>query len=358
MNYNIRRIDRNTARIVFEYNNSQFSSKFLQIWRLRKMQDGQISRAKGIVLGQDARQTLALISKVSHGDTLVIFQKMPKNNLGFLYIFKISKTLEPIAGRVEKLREVGAALMFDQIKIDDDTCSSIEDRDLKVLLRNRTPEWIRSIIDAQLDYWRERNPRRFLNVAPQNRVSENLQLLVYLDPERSLSEFQAMLSRTQLLTCIRKSPSAGMRFAFESVPRKLRKLHLIAHADYLVENHLKLLTNSELRACATASPKKAFLARGKMPPRQQAIIVAHTYGVVWHTLLGKSRSDFRGEAIESMTQFPEEWLCGRKDGFQEIFRKLRNLLGIVLEPCEIGKLFDEMSPQGRSELVKYISIHV
>lgn len=358
MNYNKRQINRTTARIVFQYDDKRYPTKFLKIWSIRKNYDGSISRAEGIVLGPNRHHTRALVVKVKQGDTIVIFQQTPQNNLGFLSEFKISETFEPITGNVERLREMGAALLFEQIRIDNDPSSRIEELDLKLLFQSRNPEWMIRIMSEQLNYWRDRSARKFLNVAPRNIVIENLRLLVHYNPRWALEEFKALLTREQVLTCIRKDPSAGMNFAFESIPRKLRKLHLLAHANHLLENCLELLTNSELRVCAKAAPRTAFLVRDQMPPRRRSIILARSFGVVWHTLIGTPRSNFRKEAIESLSEFPQEWLDASGNGFEEIFRKLEHLLGIMLEPFEIQRLLVKMNLRGQSELAKYISSHV
>ncbi len=358
MKHNTRKISRDSARITFELDDKRFPTRFLKIWRIRKHNDTSVSRAEGIVIGENRYAPRALIVKVLRGDAVVICQQTPHNQIAFLHEYKISETFEPLVGNIHRLKAIGAAMLFDRIEIDKDRNSGIREIDLKLLFRSSHPIWMESLVSDYLEYQREHAVKTFLNIAPHCRVLQDLQLLVSYDPLRALRDHKSLLTKVQLATCIRKDPSAGMRYAFECVPRTRRKIHLREHANHLLKNHLHLLTNSELKICSNASPKAAFLLRGQVPPRQHSIILARSYGVVWHTLIGEARKPFHKETFRSLATYPEEWLAESKNGFEEIFRKLKHLLGINFRPSEFRRLLKNMPPRGQKALAKYIGSNV
>ncbi len=146
-----------------------------------------------------------------------------------------------------------------------------------------------------------------------------------------------------------------MRVAFDSVPRRVRRKHLPSHATYLLDNHLQQLTNQELRICSKTVPMSAFTLRCLVPPRRHAIMLAHSYGVVWHTLFGDARTPFRDEVLDSLARYPDEWLSANEKGFKGIFRKLSSLSGIRLKPLEFQSLLKQIAPRGRQDLAEYIA---
>lgn len=129
----------------------------------------------------------------------------------------------------------------------------------------------------------------------------------------------------------------------------------ISQVTHMLENHLHQLTDTELRICARITPKTSFMLRHLVPPRQHAIMLAHSYGVAWFTIFGDAHHSFREETIESLTRYPEEWLAVSQNGFEGIFRKLSHQLGFRLETFEIQCLLKRISPGGRQALIHYIT---
>lgn len=321
-------------------------------------QKRHLLRTQGIVLGQNAHYNRALVIKVKRGDTIIILQKAPCDMIGFLHVFKINENFEPVSGNVRPLKEAGAASKFSQIEIDYGPDAHMDDLDLRILYRSQHPKWMRDTMEEQIIYWREHSMRKYLSVAPQDKIIPDLKILVHKDPLRALRDYKILLTESQIATCVRKDPHGGMLHAFEKVPRRLRKAHLAAHARHLLENHLHQLTNAELRICTAASPKEAFLRRDQLALRQHSIVLARSYGVVWHTLIGDARKGFRDEALQSLTQFPEEWMRVSTNGLDEIFNRMRHLLGIVFDPMEIRTLLNKMPPRGKSLLASYVASRV
>ncbi len=354
MKHSIRKISRHTAHIAFEIVDKIHPTGSLKIWRIHTDTDGSVSRAEGKLLGENPKEPRAAIVKVRRGDLVIIYQRISSGGMEPLQKFTISGNFEPLIKECHLPGEPGV-LPFDRIVMDDDRNSNFDTSDLKILFRRRRPEWLQYLMDDQLECWRDHTAPLFLGIAPHHLLVKNIELLVTHDPHRALRDYKSLLNRGQLQRCIREQPSAAMRLAFENVPRALRKKHLASHATYLLDNHLQQLTNSELRICSKKDPKTAFKLRSIVAPRRHAIMLAHSYGVVWHTLFGDDRAPFRDETLDSLARYPDEWLAVNEKGFKGIFSKLSNLLGIRLEPVEFQSLVKQMAPRGRQALAEYIA---
>lgn len=354
MNYNIRKTSQRTARLAFQILDEKCPTRFLKIWRIRKNPDSSISRAEGITIGENPNNSRAMVVMVRRGDVVVIVQQMPGDRACFLRHCKIAASFAPIAEDHRKLKERNAGALFENIEIESDRSSGLRETELRLLFGSRSPTWLHEIVEKQLDHYREHSVKDYLKLAPNHRIISELQLVVNYDSLRSLRDYKKHLTDAQIKRCIRKDPTAGMRYAFESVPRTLRRKHLVTHATHLLTNHLHQLTAAELRTCSKKSPQTAFLVRDRLTLRLRSIILARTYGVAWHTLIGDARFPFRDEILLSLTRHPEEWLAVAKNGFEEIFRRLSNLLDINLEHPEFEKLINDIEPQGKKALAEYI----
>jgi len=354
MKHSIKKISHHNARIAFEIEDKVHPTGSVKVWQIRKKTDGSTTRAAGIILGEDPKAPRAAIVKVRRGDIVVIYHRTSSNRLKPLQKFNISGSFELL---IEECQPPGVPIVlpFEQIPRDDDRKSNFDTCDLKLLYSRRQPEWLQRIMDDQLECWRDHTAPLFLRIAPHRLLIQNMELLVIHDPYRALLDYKDRLNKEQLARCIKAQPSAAMRVAFDSVPRRVRRKHLASHATYLLDNHLQQLTNSELRICSKKDPKTAFKLRSIVPPRRHAIMLAHSYGVVWHTLFGDDRTPFRDEALGSLSRYPDEWLSGNEKGFKGIFRKLSSLSGIRLKPLEFQSLLKQIAPRGRQALAEYIA---
>ena len=87
-------------------------------------------------------------------------------------------------------------------------------------------------------------------------------------------------------------------------------------------------------------------------------MLASAYTIAWIRNHRTSKVDLRREIFDSLLQYPEEWLKSNPKGFQSIFKRLQNLLGICFGSAELTVLLKRMTPKGRMALSQYISSHI
>ena len=357
MNYCIRRIDTQTARIAFELTPTLPTEACFEILRIRTQQGSSVSQPDGVLLQSNELGVDTVVVNAEVGDMIVIRHKSDGEVTAPDQCYRIGASFVPRPIEASKLQFPNLMLAppASRIETEDGRVIHFEDHDLKALFRGKHPEWLQEIVEAQLCHWREYAPATYVRLAPREWLHRDVFLVAIHDPYRALLDFKDRLTQDQLAFAIRRLPSAAVRFAFDKIPRKLRSKYLSEHANYILENNLQHLANSELRICSWKDPLTAFKLRSSVLPRRSAIILSSTYTVAWIGNHGAARLDLRQEILSSLLEFPEEWLKSNTKGLEFVFKKLKSLLGIQFDDAELRLMLKGMHPKGREALSRFIA---
>lgn len=360
MNHNIRKINQHEARVAFELNHPSVASEPTEVWRIRHHQETPVSMPEGIILESNHQKTRAVVVNARPGDIVVIRHKAGNENMAPYQCYLIGDTFEPrlIENSALPFQSVGIAPPACRIETDDGRVIHYNETDLKKLLRGTHPRWMQEYVDGQLLRWRDHAPAAFVRLAPREWLAREVILVAIHDPYRALCDYSDRLTESQIEFCLRRLSGDAARLLFECIPRKSRSKHLKEHANYILENHLHQLSDAELRRCSWSDPLTAFKIRHSVAPRRSAIMLASSYTIAWIRSRHISRVNLRKEIFASLHQYPEVWLKSNPKGFQSIFKRLENLLGICFGSAELTVLLQHMTPKGRMALSQYISSRI
>lgn len=357
MNYCIRRTATQTARIAFELTPPLPTEAHFEILRIRTQVGSSVSQPDGILLRCPDLGVDAVVVNAEVGDMIVIRRKTDDERSAPHQCYRIGASFLPRLIDASKLQFSNLMLVppASRIETEDGRVIHFKDHDLKNLFRGKHPGWLQAIIEAQLRQWREYAPATYVRLAPREWLHRDVFLVAIHDPYRALMDFKDRLTQDQLSFAIRRLPSAAVRFAFDKIPRKLRSKYLREHATYILENNLQHLSNTELRTCSWKDALTAFKIRGSVLPRRSAIMLSSTYTVAWIGNHGVARLELRQEILNSLLEFPDEWLKSNTKGLEFVFMKLKSLLGIQFDDAELRLMLKTMPPKGRTALSNYIS---
>ncbi len=360
MKITIRKTSPHDARVAFEIPLPSGTSAPMEVWRIRSNQDSAVSVPNGIILENDQRSTMAVVVHVSRGDIVVVRQKVGLGTVDPCLYYRIADSYQPccIVGPDFHHQNLVIGSSPCCIEVDGARPIFMEEADLKELFQENHPRWLQEFVDGQLLQWREHSPAFYVRFAPSERLERDVSLVAIHDPHRALMDYRDRLTWEHFEFCIRRLPVAAVKFAFDRIPQELRKTYLKDHATYILENHLDHLSNTELRTCSWGSPITAFKIRQFLSPRRSAILLSSSYTVAWIGNLDGSGPAFRKEVFDSLSQYPDEWLKSNQKGFESIFKRLRNLLGISFDDLELHEMLEKMAPKYRRVFAGHLAQHI
>jgi len=360
MNHNIRKISQHDVRVAFELTHPIAASDPMEVWQIRFHQESPVSRPQGLILESNHQKTRAVVVNARPGDIVVIRHKAGNENMAPYQCYLIGDTLEPrlIENSSLPFQSVAIAPPASRIETDDGRVIHYNEHDLKKLLQGKHPRWLQEYVDGQLRRWRDHAPATFVRLAPQEWLAREVILVAIYDPYLALCDYRDSLTQNQLEFCLRRLSGDAARYLFGQIPRKLRSQHLKEHANYILENHLHQLSDAELRRCSWSDPLTAFKIRHSVAPRRSAIMLASSYTIAWIRNHRNPRETLRREILNSLLQYPDEWLKSNPKGFESIFKRLDSLLGISFGSAQLIDLLQQMAPKGRCALSRYISSRI
>ena len=354
-----KQLDSGTARVVFEYTEGFHTWRKLSIHRISFSGLGGPAISRGAVLGRDVGEPSALILDVRQRDLVVIRSRERKESAFTCRYFRIGHDWVPrrldLACASYWQQEV-----IDQVEICDiDADRQVDSCDLVLMefLAESHPAWLDDILSRQVEHWRQNRLERFLRLAPSKATSDEIALCIINYPLIALAHFKNCLSRRQTKSCVRRSLRGAVMHAFEELSPALVNKAVVDHPHEMIRYAAHKLTDSQLLECAQCAPYAAFQCRSGMPPARRAAMLAisYPYCAVYYY---RKPAALRLEFIDSITNHPPAWLFFHNQSYSELFRCLRNRLGLIMTVSDLQELMKGTPEEYHQPLLIHIAGHI
>ena len=311
----------------------------------------------GTAIGHEEGKTCALIVHVHVGDLIGIKERHAGvMNLAWRY-YQISQSLQPIALDLPS-RRLYSHECAEILKCNDTSTLDrfdMGDHSLRLFFAQKHPEWLRVIADRQILQWQCNNPDTFFLLAPQALVEREIPRCIEVAPFAALARYKHRLNKTQLASCILRSPKGAVKYATDEIPPLLREVFLIDHAQEAIEFAANKLTDNELKLCAFVDSFAAFRCRGMMPPNRRAIMLANSYRFAFIANYGGSLADLQNEIRTSLIESAEQWLACHPSGFDGILKGLEQHVEMYFDHATLKAMLEEMGPERGQPLADHIA---
>jgi len=354
MKYHYRRTTRHTVRLAFELTNP-YHNQPQQVWRIRDDEGIHCFKHEGIVLEHPGNQTRVAVVNVCPGDKVMVIHRPGNTGTPPHQGYRIAKTFEPIPvdNITRFLSNMSIETRASLIEMPEGVEMHFDKAELQLFMRAKHPKWLADHVYETLRSWRGQAPNTYVNHAPREWLDPDILILAAYAPQRALTDFRHRLTPEVEASCIRRLALPETDPLLGDLPSQ--SFRLKRNATYVLRNHLHALSNVELRRCAKADPVTAYRLRHLLTDgRRAAILFATSFGVAWHTDRHTLGPAIREEILDSLTQYPEEWLKSTT-GFPYIFGRLNHLLGISFDAKAITSMLRQMAPAGRGPLRAYIA---
>lgn len=354
----ILRIEGESALFAFQSGPILHSKITPRINRFYQQEQCYSPKDCGSVIGYGVAPHCALMIKACEGDVVAIAQRTLGGSSTLWSFFRVGKDFEVLALKT-KNRKLSYKEINGILKIDSRYSKPliVESEDIEFLYSEKQPDWLESILESQLEHWHRNAPYNYYKYTRCQLSGKEIQRCVDHAPYVALTKWKSKLTEAQLQQAIRSSPSGAVRYAIDAIPVSLRAEYLRKNpSDALMSAHK--LTDDELTICATEDFRTAFKIRSQLPPRRKAILLANTYTNSWDKQKNCHLDHFREEVLESIKEFPWEWMTTHSSNFECFVNGLRIHLSLELEPRIILLLLNNVSASDRKEIGKYISAHI
>lgn len=359
MNYNLnyRRISRHNVRLAFELS-IPHSLQPHYLWRIRFTNGALSVKREGIVLDCPDIKSRVAVANVRPGDVVMIaHSKDAKESLSYTGYHISEKFIpNPIQCAHDLFTQASVITQASEIASQFGIDWYYDQSDLRLLFHSQHPSWLQRYVDATLQSWRYQSLDTYLNNAPRKWLEDDLLLLAVQDPQRALADFSGKLTTKLREDCIRNLGIPESELQDKSLPVNQRPINWISKATYALRNHLHELSDQTLRNCAIADPVTAYRLRNRVTDdRRAAILLSRSYGLAWHTDRHTRGPLFRREILDSISNFPDEWIDASGCGLSYIFKRLKSLLDIQFETEEFIEMLRNIAPVGRRPLAHYLA---
>ena len=356
MNYTYHPIDEQTGRIVFEtrhpYNSK--NKPLVATMNSHAYKDGFLAR--GLSIGAEKGLHHAMLIFVERRDVIVVHEMAPGRRAFTRTYFRVEDNFQPQNLNLPD-RELTST---EWLKLVEDQERVEFNQDLaNVRLRNfmsdgSHPYWLARCVGRQVAQWRAHNPEALLRFAPGSLREGEILEWVQNAPALALEHLKERLSQSQLAQCVSDCPDAAIQFAFEHLTTSQLADAVIKTPKILLEHAADKVTHDVLRQCADAAPCAAFFARVKMPPAEKSILLARSYKHCWQAKFGIAEIDMHEELLDSMFDYPDEWLLTHHHSCALILKNLSHYHKLVFLPEHLLRLVEVM-PSQRGYLVKALA---
>ncbi len=183
---------------------------------------------------------------------------------------------------------------------------------------------------------------------------DDLWRCVRATPSQALRRFGAKLSRTQREICCREAPRAAAAYALASLGTTARRRAIDDFPEDVLRNASLHLTATELIALATKCPPAVFKCYRCMPGIQRALALS--------VALNQRRGYFpdrvalsKGLLLESLVEFPAEWLVGAGGNFENVLSVWADRLGWILNGKEMMEIQQRLPSSYQVDFTKAIA---
>ena len=252
----------------------------------------------------------------------------------------------------DKIREINV-----QIQNHSSEPLTVEEADLEFLFAQEWPEWLVPILTAQLRFWRQHHVEHFYHYTPWEMTRDDVWRCVQATPTQAIRRFWSLLSRSQREICCKNAPQAAAAYAFESLDSFTRRRALEDYPEEILRNASLHLTDAELIALATRRPLSVFKCYRCMPARQRALALSAAL---------KQRRGYPSERLyliddfvmESLVEFPQEWLAGSGGSFDAILASCAERLGWIPDGAEMMGIHQRLDPAYQADFRKAFALRV
>lgn len=335
MKYTHQQIDETTGRIAFQSrphsNGPGYQPAIARIY-FNLVKDPVA--VPGFILGSNDGSRCALIVEVQRRDLIIIKENVSGTASPIRSFYRVDDNFEPLALDFPD-REPTYEEWFSLIEIygaGDIGQASVDDGIRAVMADSHHPDWLAEIVASQLARWRKEEPELLFRFAPTSLADDEIPGCVAEAPQVALAYLMDRLTDAQLARCINACPAAAIRLAFGKMTPLQIQQAVLTHPKDLLQHAAGQLSNAQLRTCAVAAPYDAFCLRLAMPAEQSAILLARSFDSSWMAKFGHPDPDLHVEILNSLMDYPDEWLACHANDCALIFRKLRQHVKLEITP--------------------------
>lgn len=359
MKYTHQQIDETTGRIAFLFRQPSGNRGYQPtIDRIHFNLVKDPVSVPGFILRSDNGSRCALIVAVQRRDLIVIKENVSGTASPIRSFYRVDDNFEPQALDFPD-REPTYEEWFSLIEIygaGDIGQASADDGIRAVMADSNHPDWLAEIVASQLARWRKEEPELLFRFAPTSLADGEIPRCVAEAPEVALAYLQGRLSGSQLARCIDACPKDAIRLAFGRMTPLQIQDAVENHPKELLAHAAGQLSNAQLRTCAVAAPYDAFCLRSAMPAEQSAILLARSFDSSWIAKFGHPDPDLHVEILNSLMDFPEEWLGCHANDCELIFKKLWRHVQLKITPKQMLVLLRVMPEDQYPFLLESIAV--
>ena len=356
MKHTCKPLDSTTARIAFQHPEGYHTWRKLSIYRISFYGTGSPVVSQGAVLGRDVGKPSALILDVHQRDLVVIRARDQKDGNFICQYFRIGRDWKP-----RRLDLTCSHYSHQQVVDLIEICDIASDRQvdssdwiLMDFLTETHPTWLNEILSRQIEHWHLNKLERFFSLAPSRATYAEIRICTNAYPALALAQYKHLLSRRQIKSGVRKSLRGAVMHAFEELSPSHVEKAVVDHPHEMIRYAAHRLTDSQLERCAQLAPYAAFDSRSGMSAARQAAMLAISYpycAIIYYN----SRPALRSEFIQSITMHPKAWLSFHNQSYSELFRCLRNRLGLNLTASELRGIMKEAPEEYHQSIMDHIA---
>lgn len=244
------------------------------------------------------------------GDLIEIVEYDDFINQRLVYYYRVSKEFSLVRvrsknailsdQRLEKLLSKSNYIPTPPIKYDDTA--------LQTALEDKHQKWLVEIIEQQVEFWRENNPKILWRLMPSQVSDNEIEKIVSDAPFLALKNFKNRLTRDQVSNCMKNCPKGAIRFAFEEMENVYLHDAIYRYSDILILAAADKLDEETLAHCININYSLALNNRSNYPERIKAIILS-SVTCLQHDHFGDIfDSNLKAEYVDSIQNEFETWV--------------------------------------------------
>jgi hypothetical protein len=335
--------ERLTYLLFINYHSTEPSREWASRFGFTAVPARPHSNSKGRVVGGEPGTPMAIVVRAAPG-TLI---ELPESQKPYFPSVRLGLRVTPDFGLIPEdslVRSNADSQTSQMMYYDDELLPVFADRNL--------PSWLRTILDAQLNYWNKHHAETYYRFTPWPVRGEEFVRCIKAAPYWALARWKHELFPHQIDYCANRSGAAAVAFCLERIPGFRRNSFLAEHAEDALIHARHRMSEHQIILCAEKAPDTALRLRNNLPPALRARVFAHLVRLrPWD--YSDLPSELKEEILESIASFPQAWLdCyGNFDSAMEMIAKR---LSIQPDGPISLSLYERMDPAGKEAFLQYI----
>ena len=231
---------------------------------------------------------------------------------------------------------------------------TVEERDLEILFSSDWPEWLTQILVPQLRHWQIHNVEHYYHYSPWSPNEDDIWRCVKGAPYQAMRRYGNRLTPLQWEICCQKSPRGAAAFRLDKLAPYLRMQYLQRYPDEVLRHSAESLSAEEIIKIAKISPDSVLRYYRCMPEKQRALAVSATLTQT-SRYFNRHGTLSRSVLLESLKEFPEEWLIGGGGDFGKILSALENVIGSINSGAETFSLHHKLGAASKEAFFRAVS---